>query len=576
MVSFYFYCSIFDVTISSEVFKLGDDEWKNYDENGKFIPRKNIWDEKYTDYYGPVVVDKDGDKAGSFFFKEYADFGHYHIIGELVVYALFALFFVWGAYNIYLIGMELQTRYMAYIVDHPIEYAAAKWLINQNQDQIGVYAKEFLAVILIVVGIIGLVYLFSLAVSFLIVKLFSYLVEVLMYASVFLQIGMLIYSYMTIKWEYNWVFLLLLIPDILMLTFWRKKFKKAIRALKFGSKAVGSIGWHLLGPQIVQTILIGIICLFFTATSISSVLGLVDLEYIFTVGSKTITITEGWVYFGYACLFVFLAFIIYYVSQGMKILMIHHWYRGGGKLGFWRAFKIVRHRWWGLLGYALSSTIIHMLQYFKKMMKGEFGPKNVKEAFSFTGELLPGKEAAFHVKKGTPWYERLWMGLNTFTLQSIIIENKLFHTGIIRSLYIMLRDLAQVYIKETHVKTVLTFLEYVLMTVNVMIGAAIGYALGKYLGFNGYVVYIFTGSGSALFLWIAGTTTTFVIDDVNLGYVTILYILSLDEINKKDGYAIDRLENNDGTPSLVIDGIKRDKISKKQKQQKEKISKKSD
>jgi hypothetical protein len=549
---------------------MGDEPEIRYDQNGNFIPRKWNKDEKYTDYYGPIVVDKDGDKAGKFFFKEYAELGHVHVIGEFVIIALFALFIVWGSYNIYLIGQELQRLYLEYAAEHPVQIAIAQWWWNNNADSVTEYAKQFAAIVGIIIGVIIAVYLFSLAVSFIIVRLFSALVEVLMYASVFLQIGMLIYMYVKIDWEYNWVFLLLLIPDILMLTFWRKKFKKAIRALKFGSLAVAKQGWQLLLPQMAQTFFIGMICVFFTASSIASVLGLVDLEYVFTIGDRVITITEGWVYFGYAALFVFLAFIIYYVSQGMKILMIHQWYRGGGRMGFFKSYGVVRHRWWGLLGYALASTIIHMLQSFRKMLKGEFGPKNIQEAFSFTGELLPGKEASFHAKKGTPWYERLWMGLNTFTLPAMVIEDKLFHTGILRSLYVMLRDIAQIYIKETHVRTVLTFLEYILTTVNVMIGAAIGYFLGRYFGFNDIIVYAFTGSGGALFLWIAGTTTTMVIDDVNLAYVTILYIISIDEINKKEGYTIDRIERIDGNPQIVIDGIKRDKISKREKEAKKK------
>lgn len=542
-----------------------NNEWKNFDEQGNFIPRKHSWDEKYSDYYGPLIKDTEGHIAGKFFFKEYAKFGRYHLFAEFLVLALFGLFFVWGGYNIYLITLEVQSQYMAFVAEHPVQYRIIQWFIDQNVEQIGAFSSEFLTLILTAVGIVVVIYLITLNLSYLIVRFFSYIVEPLMYISVFLQIGLFVYIYRTITWEYNWIFLVLLIPDILMLTFWRNKFKKAIRALKFGSKAVGSLGMELLAPQFIQSLLIGIMAVIFTLVSISFIYGLIELEYVLTVSSYSITITEGWVYFIYACLFVFLAYIVYYVSQGMKILLIHQWYRGGGSMGFWKSYGVVRHRWWELLGYALTSTIIHMLQNFKKMMKGEFGPKNVKEAFSFTGDLLPGKEGAFHAKKGTPWYERVWMGLNTFTLPAIVLENKMFHTGIIRSLYLILRDIAQVYIKETHVRTVLTFLEYVLLTVNVMLGAIIGHFVGKYLGLSDFFVYILTGGGGALFFWIAGTTTTLVIDDVNLGYITILYILSIDEINKKDGYAIDKLENVDGVPQLVIDGVIRDKMKKSKK-----------
>ena len=67
------------------MFIMGDDEYKNFDDQGKFIPRKWFADEKYTDFYGPTIQDDDGDQAGKFFINEYKKLGRVHLIGELVV-----------------------------------------------------------------------------------------------------------------------------------------------------------------------------------------------------------------------------------------------------------------------------------------------------------------------------------------------------------------------------------------------------------------------------------------------------------------------------------------------------------
>jgi hypothetical protein len=158
------------------------------------------------------------------------------------------------------------------------------------------------------------------------------------------------------------------------------------------------------------------------------------------------------------------------------------------------------------------------------------------------------------------------MGLNTFTLPAIIIENKLFHSGILRSLYLMLRDLAQMYIKEIHIKRVLFILQYSLTLINTMIGGIAGYFLANYMDITGTTTYIFAGVGSAIFFYIGGVTTTLILDDINLAYVTVLYILSVDELNKKEGYAIDHIETIDGKPQMVIDQAKRLQIFKKKKE----------
>jgi hypothetical protein len=161
------------------------------------------------------------------------------------------------------------------------------------------------------------------------------------------------------------------------------------------------------------------------------------------------------------------------------------------------------------------------------------------------------------------------MGINTFTLPAIVIEKKLFHSAIFRSLYLMLRDLSQIYIKETHIKRILVFLEYVLTVVNTAVGAIIGWAIGRYFEFDPFVTYIMAAAGGALFLWVAGSTVTLIMDDVNMAYITVLYIISIDEVYKKENmYTIDKLEKcEDGQLKIVVDKEKREKLEKEMKEE---------
>ena len=541
---------------------------------------------EYKDFYGPIVNDDKRCNAGVFYFKEYQKWGHVQLIGELFVILIFAAFIAFGVYNYYYLGVALRERYVEWATANPDQVEIVQQLWAYLGTQVYNYRFQFLLVAGSIVAIIGLTYLISLLVSFLIVRLFSKLVTVLMYVSVFIQIGTLLYLYWVIDWEYNWIFLLLLLPDALMLIFWRDKFKKAIRALKMGSLAVADQGWNLLKPQISQTFLVSLLSVLFTGISFGVALDITPIrDFTIEIGTWSYTLGEGWIYFISAVLFVICIYITYYITQGMKMLMVHHWYRGGGKVGFWKTYDAIRHRWWGILGYAFSSTIIHMLQYFAKAAKGEFGPKNIKEAFTMTGELLPDKELSFKKKKGTPWYERVWMGINTFTLPAIVIEKKLFHSAIFRSLYLMLRDISQIYIKETHIKRILVFLQYVLTVANTAVGGIIGWAIGRYFEFDPIVTYIMAAAGGALFLWVAGSTVTLIMDDVNMAYITVLYIISIDEVyNKENMYTIDRLEKcEDGQLKIVVEKEKREKLEKlmkeeeeqKKKEKKEKKAKKA-
>jgi hypothetical protein len=141
--------------------------------------------------------------------------------------------------------------------------------------------------------------------------------------------------------------------------------------------------------------------------------------------------------------------------------------------------------------------------------------------------------------------------------------------AILRSLHVFLHDLTQIYIKETHVRTVLAFLEYTLSTVLILLGSSLGYALGQWLGVDNWLVYLLTGSGGAFFFWVAGTTTTLIMDDVNLAYVAVLYIISIDEINLKEKYAIDYLEEIEGKPVIILDQKRHEEVKADMKEVKE-------
>ena len=93
-------------------------KWEeNYDEYGNYVPRQKNRNERYSDYYGPIVEDKNGHKAGKFFFKEYEGFGHIHYFGDLVIFLLFAIFIGYGIYNLYYVGGEIRDLYQAADVD---------------------------------------------------------------------------------------------------------------------------------------------------------------------------------------------------------------------------------------------------------------------------------------------------------------------------------------------------------------------------------------------------------------------------------------------------------------------------
>ena len=64
------------------------DHKQNYDEQGNYVPREKKRQGVYSDYYGPMVEDEKGRKAGKFFFKEYNSLGRHHFFGEFLNFQL--------------------------------------------------------------------------------------------------------------------------------------------------------------------------------------------------------------------------------------------------------------------------------------------------------------------------------------------------------------------------------------------------------------------------------------------------------------------------------------------------------
>ncbi len=513
-------------------------DWdKNYDQQGNYVPRQKSRHEVYTDYYGPIIEDEKGRQAGKFFFKEYNSFGRHHFFGEFVLVLIFGIYFAFGGYNLYYIGGVVRDAYTesGIIISDYYEFLKFGGYIG-----------------LIIIGI----WIISLAISYVMVKLFGRIAPILMYSLVFLEIGLLVLLYLNIDWEYNWIFVVLVIPNVLMITIWYKKFKKAIYVLRMSSQAV-SKQREILSPQITQTLWILVLSFFHLITSFDTFFDITPLSgATFELQEKTFEISKGTIFFAYTCLFIFLIFVIYYVSQGMKMLMIHNWYRGGGSMGFWKAYRVIRYRWWGIIGFAFSSAIIHLLQSLRKAIKGDFGPKNIKECFTLTGELIPTQVNALRTKKGTPWYERIWMSLNFYSLPCIVIENKLYHQGLVRSLYLSIRDLPSRYIKKSKVDLLFYFVKYALVIINGLVGALIGYGFAKFFEFSGATLYLITGLSIIVFLWVGGGTSTLIVNDLNNSYVTILFIHTIDELNKKEHYTLNELGKLKGDTAVVEEKAK--------------------
>jgi hypothetical protein len=316
-----------------------------------------------------------------------------------------------------------------------------------------------------------------------------------------------------------------------LLTFWRKKLELAAYYLRASGMAI----WKekkILIPQFWQTILIWIMSVLYTCTTLATYFNLnkvSDTEI--TVSQRTISVTENTIFYLYTVLFVFLIFVIFYVTLGIKQLMIHSWYRGS-ELSFRKSFKIIQRRWWALMGYAFTCTIVHLIQFTYKFFKGEIKITKPLDAIKLTDSVKPEDVQNFQKKK-TPLHERIWMGLNYFTMPAIVLENKMYITALGRSLELMGRNIVDIYIKGAYVNPIFKFMQYAMVVSSALLGAVLGGLFGYFLDLN---VYLSIALAIPVFLIIGGGTNTLVLNDMSTSYTTIMYMHTVDELHGVHGY----------------------------------------
>ncbi|MHA1888242.1 MAG: hypothetical protein ACTSX0_09460 [Promethearchaeota archaeon] len=460
-------------------------------------------------------------------------FGRMHRISEGILAVLFIVFFAIGIWSLYVIGVDVTVKYAGVNLD-------------QLEGMSKILGKYSLTSILVIVGI----YIVSLLAAYFIVRVFAEIAMVIMYLVLFVQVALYYILYRYVEFEYNgqnynWVFLVLIIPSILFLTIWRRKFKLASKFLKMSCLVVVKEKQMLI-PQFFQTFLVNLLSFFY---------GLTAWKFFFKIEKNGPTviyqkvselgINDTYLFIGFTALFVFLIYIVFYSTLGMKQLMIHHWYRGGS-LSYRKSFRVLRRRWWGLMGYAFTSTIIHMIQFVTKFLKGDYHPKTPKEAMELAAKVKPVDPQSFDKtkkvkgkKKKAPLIERLWMYMNMFTMPAIVIENRPYSLALLRSIRMIVTNTVDLFIKQSNVNKVFRVMQYIMWATNALIGGFVGALFGWIYGVN---MIITVGIAVPLFLWVGGMTQTLIINDLNTSYLTIMYVYTLDIIYNKYGYTRYKLE----------------------------------
>jgi hypothetical protein len=169
------------------------------------------------------------------------------------------------------------------------------------------------------------------------------------------------------------------------------------------------------------------------------------------------------------------------------------------------------------------------------------------EAAKITYELTPSSPMAFEKKgkginkltgrrKKPPLRERVWMGLNYFTLPAIMFEDRIFSSGCLRSLYLITKTIPDLMIKHSSVNKLFKTMQYATIVVNGLLGFLIGGLLGYLMEIGKFNNYVVAASFCGLFLWIGGATSALVLNDLNMTYITLIYMYTVDELNEKSGF----------------------------------------
>jgi hypothetical protein len=496
--------------------------------------------------------------------ETYEKSGKPRIFIEIILVTLFVVYFAYGALMLYWAGGPIREWY---------NNTASEEILNMIDVAVDAGMEYSVESILIFVG----VYIITLWVSYVVVKFFSKLAAWFLYGSFVIQIGIFLVLFFNFESSYKYLFLVPVVIQLLILIFWRKKLQRAVEYVKIGGLAI----WkerHLLIPQFIQTIWIFLLSFFHVIVTFTTFM---DYNEYDSINIGPVEITDGWIYAGYSLLFVFLILIVMYTTLGMKQLMIHHWFRGE-HLSYSLSYKMIRRRWRAMMGYALFSSIIHSIQFIYKLFKGEIKVTNIKDAFNVTQELTPvnpmsldaeeGKKTQLKIgatgklkkeKKRLALHERIWMGLNYFTLPAIALENKLFAPALWRSLKMVAKSIPDLYIKKAHVNKLFRVMQWISVFLNGVLGSMAGGLVGKYIfGYSGVQLYATVAVGFTLFEWIGGMTSVLVLNDLNMAYITLMYIYTIDDENKKEGYNRFELEKLEKIEAKLIAKEKKKKARK--------------
>ncbi|OLS15577.1 MAG: hypothetical protein RBG13Loki_0805 [Promethearchaeota archaeon CR_4] len=486
--------------------------------------------------------------------------GRLHVVGEILLVLLFGAFFAYGGYNFYYVIKSVQ--------DFLATFPSA--VLDVVLNPIIELFKSFSWQVIIVLAVS---YFLTLQVSYLVVRFFGKLAGVFLYGSTIVQIALFLWLfYFFGTWEYHWIFLIPVALQACVLIFWRKKLNLAIQYVKLSSLIV----WkkrRLIIPQLLQTLWIIILSLFYFVTIVAVFFNITEVSGTFTIGTKTVEITQGWIFAGYTALFVFLIYVVYFVVLGIKIDLIHSYVRSKGtEMSFSHAWSVTRRRWWGLMGYAFASTIIHLIQFFYKLFKKQIKPESILDAAKLTKEVIPAAPMSADKKGGKfkkpPLRERIWMGLNYFTLPALTLEDRLFFSACFRSLKLIGHNIPDLYIKHANVDRLFKVMKISSVFLNGILGGAIGALFGRLLGLTGVWTYAALGVGVGLFVWMGGITSVLVLNDLNLSYITLMFMHTIDDLNGKKDYIDFKLKPKEEVEANFI-AKEQKKADKKHKEEPE-------
>ncbi|MBD3354159.1 MAG: hypothetical protein GF364_21940 [Candidatus Lokiarchaeota archaeon] len=534
------------------------------DVGDKFTAAKEtIESDRYEDYY----TIQDGEPVFDLYSYRHFDKGRgLDAIAKVIVAAMMVAFVLYGIWNLYHLYLYIDVNVFTGLTE--------EW------ELVAGYIKDYGPnVIYLVIGI----WLITLNISYFIVRLFGKLAKIFLYGSVFIQIGIFGYLFYIVgDWDYKWIFLIPIALQILVITIWRKRLNLAVKFVKISSETVYKIR-GLIVPQIFQTIILILLAVFHFGITCVSFLDIYETQV--TIGTWVVKNTDVWLYALASVGFVMISFIIIYMTLGIKMLMVHEYYRGG-RPRIWLATKTVGKRWWQLMVYAFSTTIIHMIQFIRKLFKGEVEVKNILDAAKVTSELRAVNPMAFDKKKKEietkggkaeikekklPIHERIWFGLNFFTMPAIIVTDKKFIPALVNSIKLIVKKTPDLYIKKSNVNMLFRLMQWMSVFLSGILGGFLGALLAQYTGWD---MYILITVGAGLFYWIGGFTAALVLNDLNMTYIEVMYLHSLDRNHNRKGFSRFEVKEAEEVKEQLAEELKKqEEMEKRHEEMKKKFGK---